>query len=276
MISQSTSSPSSFATRWSARVFGAGTFSRTRIWAAGLSALVVCGQGFSQGTAPDSDAFAPTAPEIPLAVEVAALEHAHSDPTLAGSIAFYGSSSIRLWKSLAADFPGCRVVNCGFGGSRLSDCLLYAKRLLAPLRPAGIVIYAGENDLANGVEPEQAMSNLQSLLKFVRANYPKIPIAYLSVKPSPGRKKNFASFRRFNHLAEDYLKTQSDAQFINIGAELVDSRDQPRTELFQSDQIHLNRAGYDVLRKAVGRFLANEGLRPVPPAAVVASAKVGS
>jgi hypothetical protein len=32
-------------------------------------------------------------------------------------ILFVGSSSIRLWKSLATDFPGLPVVNRGFGGS---------------------------------------------------------------------------------------------------------------------------------------------------------------
>jgi hypothetical protein len=40
-------------------------------------------------------------------------------------IIFYGSSSIRRWKTLSQDFIGYPVVNCGFGGSRLSDCLRY-------------------------------------------------------------------------------------------------------------------------------------------------------
>jgi hypothetical protein len=35
-------------------------------------------------------------------------------------IIFYGSSSIRLWKTLSQDFIGYPVVNCGFGGSRHS------------------------------------------------------------------------------------------------------------------------------------------------------------
>jgi len=36
-------------------------------------------------------------------------------------IIFYGSSSIRRWKTLSQDFVGYPVVNCGFGGSRLSS-----------------------------------------------------------------------------------------------------------------------------------------------------------
>jgi len=44
----------------------------------------------------------------------------------AGCILFVGSSSIRLWKSLAADFPGLPVVNRGFGGSQLADAVNFA------------------------------------------------------------------------------------------------------------------------------------------------------
>ncbi len=38
-------------------------------------------------------------------------------PPPSGGIVFIGSSSIRLWTSLATDFPGMPVLNRGFGGS---------------------------------------------------------------------------------------------------------------------------------------------------------------
>jgi hypothetical protein len=55
-------------------------------------------------------------------------------------IIFYGSSSIRRWKTLSQDFVGYPVVNCGFGGSRLSDCLRYLSRLVLHLKPAAVVL----------------------------------------------------------------------------------------------------------------------------------------
>ena len=55
-------------------------------------------------------------------------------------IIFYGSSSIRRWKTLSEDFFGYPVVNCGFGGSRLSDCLRYVSRLVLRLKPAAVTI----------------------------------------------------------------------------------------------------------------------------------------
>ena len=63
-------------------------------------------------------------------------------PVATSPIVFYGSSSIRLWKSLQQDFSGYAVLNVGFGGSRLTDCVQYANRLVIPRKPAAIVIYA--------------------------------------------------------------------------------------------------------------------------------------
>jgi hypothetical protein len=51
--------------------------------------------------------------------EIAAYE---AQPASApGGIVFTGSSSIRLWTTLAGDFPAHRVLNRGFGGSELRD-----------------------------------------------------------------------------------------------------------------------------------------------------------
>lgn len=53
--------------------------------------------------------------------EVRALEHAHTtDPPPAGATVFYGSSSLRLWASLADDLAPWPVVNRAFGGSTLA------------------------------------------------------------------------------------------------------------------------------------------------------------
>ena len=43
-------------------------------------------------------------------------------PPAAGSTAFYGGSSIRLWETLREDFPAARPINLGFGGATLEAC----------------------------------------------------------------------------------------------------------------------------------------------------------
>src|SRR5436309_12342441 len=55
-----------------------------------------------------------------------------TNPPPAGAILFIGSSSIRLWKTLAADFPRHQVINRGFGGSQIIDSVDYAERIVFP------------------------------------------------------------------------------------------------------------------------------------------------
>ena len=45
-------------------------------------------------------------------------------------VLFTGSSSIRMWSSLQADFPNYNIVNRGFGGSQLADSLRYADSIV--------------------------------------------------------------------------------------------------------------------------------------------------
>src|SRR3984893_12225476 len=104
-------------------------------------------------------------------------------------IVFYGSSSIRLWSTLSQDLPDYAVLNCGFGGSRLTDCLYFAPRVVAPLKPSAVVIYAGDNDLATGAAPEQVFDSFRQLFFALRTTSPELPIAFVSVKPCPARFK---------------------------------------------------------------------------------------
>ena len=77
-----------------------------------------------------------------------AADRAH--PPAPDAVLFIGSSSIRLWTTLATDFPQVRTINRGFGGSEIDDSTYFADRIVAPYRPGAIVMYAGDNDLADG------------------------------------------------------------------------------------------------------------------------------
>src|SRR6202162_1084759 len=165
------------------------------VFASALSALQ---SARCQSVAPPDPAPLVAAPNLatanPFESEVTALEAKLSQsPISSGPVVFYGSSSIRLWKSLQQDFSGYPVLNCGFGGSRLTDCVKYANRLVIPQRPAAIVIYAGDNDLANGIAPEAAFQSFQQLFRIFRSYSPSMPVAFVSVKPSPARLQYLAN-----------------------------------------------------------------------------------
>ena len=173
-------------------------------------------------------------------------------------IIFYGSSSIRLWKTLSLDFIGYPVVNCGFGGSRLSDCVRYVSRLVLRLKPAAVVLYAGDNDLAQGALPDQAFASFRNLYAALRGYSEKMPIAYISVKPCPARIRNLGNILRFNEMVQAVLQKQPATKYIDIYTAMLGPDHKPNPALFVQDQIHLSDLGYQILRRDVSSFLANE------------------
>ena len=212
---------------------------------------------------PDPAPIVVAAPNVPLAnpfeSEVSALEARLSQSPISSSpIVFYGSSSIRLWKSLQQDFSGYAVLNCGFGGSRLTDCIRYANRLVLPRKPSAIVIYAGDNDLAIGTPPEKVFQSFSQLFTIFRTYSTSIPIAFVSVKVCPARLMFLENILKFNRLVEDFLKTQPDTEYIDVCSDMLGHDRKPIQALFVSDQIHLSPAGYQILRKEVGEFLSQD------------------
>jgi lysophospholipase L1-like esterase len=173
-------------------------------------------------------------------------------------IIFYGSSSIRRWKTLSQDFVGYPVVNCGFGGSRLSDCLRYVSRLVLRLKPAAVVLYAGDNDLAQGALPDQAFASFRDLYAALRGYSEQMPIAYISVKPCPARIRYIDNILRFNQMVQAFLQTQPATKYIDIYTAMLGPDHKPNPALFVQDQIHLSDLGYQMLRRDVSSFLTSE------------------
>src|SRR3954463_12539107 len=90
-----------------------------------------------------------------------------------GGVVFVGSSSIRMWPDLAADFPGVNVIQRGFGGSELSDVVYRAPRIVIPYKPRLVVLYAGDNDLANGRSPQDVLNRFEAFVSEVHAALPR-------------------------------------------------------------------------------------------------------
>src|SRR5258705_10236452 len=82
-----------------------------------------------------------------------------------GGVLFLGSSSIRLWDDLETQFSALPVViKRGFGGAKLSDCVHYLDRLVIPHRPRLVLVYAGENDLAEGETADEVLRQVTAFV----------------------------------------------------------------------------------------------------------------
>lgn len=201
-------------------------------------------------SAQDAATYAQWEPDI-RAFEAA--DRAH--PPAPGGVVFVGSSSIRMWASLAADFPGVDVVNRGFGGSEIAESTHFAGRILLPRKPRLIVLYAGDNDLQNGKSPQRVRDDFSAFVERVHKDLPEVRIAFIAIKPSPARSGLLVKAREANAMIRDYAAGQSGVEFIDVFTPMLDAKGRPRPELFGPDALHMNRAGYALWRERVAPHL---------------------
>ena len=191
----------------------------------------------------------------PFQDEIEAFETADlKNPPQKGGIVFVGSSSIRMWSSLAQDFPGRNVINRGFGGSQIADSVRYAHRVVTKYEPKMVVFYAGTNDIADGKSAETVFKDYQAFVKEVRTDLPRVKIAFISISPAPSRKSKWDEMFKANALIRDYSRHHRGLTYIDIVPLMLDHGN-PRPELFRDDQLHMNRKGYELWVKEVGRYL---------------------
>lgn len=176
-------------------------------------------------------------------------------PSTLGGVVFIGSSSIRLWPTLAADFPGVPVINRGFGGSEIADATFFADRIVVPYAPRQIVLYAGDNDLLNGRSPAQVAAAFAAFVDTVRAALPESRISFIAIKPSPSRAHLMPSAGQANALIRNYATRARNVDFIDVYTPMLDAEGRPRPELFVDDQLHLNSEGYRLWRDVVAPYL---------------------
>jgi lysophospholipase L1-like esterase len=189
---------------------------------------------------------------------------AHPPPKHA--VLFVGSSSIRLWATLAEDIPGVPAINRGFGGSRIADSTYYADRIVVPYHPKLIIMYAGDNDVAEGRTPRQVIEDFEDFVARVRRDLPDVAIAYLSIKPSVARAAMWPQMHVANDGIALWARTAKDVWFIDVTAKMLDARGKPRPELLREDGLHMRPAGYEIWIDALKPVLARYGFfarRPV-------------
>ncbi len=156
---------------------------------------------------------------------------------------FYGSSSFRLWDTLAEDVDP-RILNLAFGGSTLEACDYFFERLVPPVHPRSLLLYAGDNDLGDGRKAEQVLDSFRSLADKVAASLGTIPFGFVSVKPSPVRYSILDRVRRFNDLVRRDIESRPSGYYVDVLSPMLDSSGKPRAELYLEDGLHLNRQGY--------------------------------
>ena len=172
-------------------------------------------------------------------------------------ILFVGSSSFTKWTDVQDYFPGYPILNRGFGGSTLLDVIRYREDVIFKYDPKQILIYCGENDFAyaDTLSPETAVARFTELFGYIRARYPKVPLAYVSMKPSASRAKFMPRYVIANKAIADFLHKKRKAVFIDVYPAMLDADGNPIGDIFVEDHLHMNAKGYQIWQKIIAPYL---------------------
>ncbi|MEO1983851.1 MAG: GDSL-type esterase/lipase family protein, partial [Fuerstiella sp.] len=179
-----------------------------------------------------------------------------------GSVLFIGSSSIRKW-DLPKWFPGHTTINHGFGGSEVADSLQLFDRIVKPLKPSMILMYAGDNDIGKGKTAEIVHADFQSFAKRVKTDLaPGTKLAFIAIKPSIKRWSLAGEMAKANALIAGDCAADDQLQYVDIWSPMLGQDGKPMADLFIKDGLHLSDKGYAMWTAVVTKLL------PAPTIAV--------
>lgn len=164
-------------------------------------------------------------------------------PPRPGGTLFVGSSSIRYW-DVAREFPALRPIRRGYGGSHVSDTIHFAARLVLPYRPALIVFYAGDADVAAGKSAAQIAADTHTLVALIHARLPNTPVVVIGTKPSPLHWAHMATIRAANAAVKADMAGDQRAAYVDAEAALLGQDGRPRAEFYAANGLNLNEHGY--------------------------------
>ncbi|UKT65872.1 SGNH/GDSL hydrolase family protein [Pedobacter mucosus] len=194
--------------------------------------------------------------------EVKQLEKAHKNDRIDPGIIFYGSSTFRLWNTIEHDFAKQKVTNLGFGGSTLAACVWFFERIMTDYHPQALIVYAGDNDLGDGRNPEEIFIFFQQLMFKANKEFGDLPCFFVSLKPSLSRWHMADQFKYTNNLIEsEIIRSNGNWKFIDVFKEMLDKSGKPDPSYFDQDGLHLSKAGYRLWQKIILEKLSKRHLK---------------
>lgn len=180
--------------------------------------------------------------------EIEAFRVQNKKPAAAESLLFLGSSSIRLWETLAEDMAPHPVIQRGYGGAHLRDAIFFPDALVGEYDPAMIIGFIA-NDI-KGVPEDESPKRIKRLFKYfvkqIRARQPDVPFLWVEITPTQSRWAHWKDIQCVNEKIKAYCERTNNLYFVETAAAFLDDQGNPRTELFVEDQLHLNPKGYAV------------------------------
>jgi len=170
-------------------------------------------------------------------------------------VVFAGSSSIRKWTDVPDYFPAFNVINNGFGGSQFSDLLQFYNQLILKQKPDVLFIYEGDNDIAANKKTGLIKREAKELYKQIRQDLPETKIIFISPKPSIARWNMKKKYEKLNRRLEGFCNRKANLEFADVWNPMLDDKGVVFQDIFIQDGLHMNKKGYDIWAKVIGKYL---------------------
>ena len=160
-----------------------------------------------------------------------------------------GSSSIRLWHSMESDLKGLNILNRGFGGSTLKALNKDWKRIAGSHQPDVVVLYCGENDIAEGAPVEETVAQFERFLEQYAVTYPDVPLIYIAMKPSISRWELWDQYQEADVAIKEIISKREGITFIDLSTSMFIEEGTLKKDIFLEDGLHMNKKGYKGWKK---------------------------
>ncbi len=165
------------------------------------------------------------------------------------AVLFVGSSSIRLWSTLAEDMAPLTVIQHGFGGAKIQDVNYFSEQLITRWNAPKVVIFVGTNNI-NGNEqhaeaPTYIRDQLQLLLDTILTARPNTEVFYIEITPTIFSWDKWASVQEANALAKALIARYPQVKYISTTDLFLTDKGEPDKKLYRFDGLHLSADGYE-------------------------------
>jgi hypothetical protein len=174
-------------------------------------------------------------------------------------IVLIGSSTIELLGARVLNARGIAECNAGIAGAEIPEIEHHISHLLRDrpaLSPAQFLAYMGENDLASGCTPIQAIARLNQFFTTLGTLRPHVPMVFVAQKLSPARSALWPEIIEFNTLAKTLIATHYPwITFFDLPRVLMELPPHIERQALYSDGLHFSSVGYEIVTHAIAPLL---------------------
>lgn len=178
-------------------------------------------------------------------------------------IEFIGSASIAIWKTLEADMAPAPVFGRGLGASTVADQIFFFEKIVVPYHPRALFFYAAENDVVNGLSPQEVINDFKRFMELKTKDLAGTPVYFIAAKASPARLSSAGGQQQVNEWVAVMAKGRKDLHYIDVAHDMWEGGKLLGTlkPIYRSDGIHLNADGYAIWTRIIKPYVDKESAR---------------